>query len=80
MFDYAPDIRRLIYTTNLVEGYNGLIRRVIRNKGAFPSAEAVRKLLFLANRNITRSWTKPMINWATMLNQLAIRFQDRFPT
>ncbi len=80
MFDYAPDIRRLIYTTNLVEGYNGLIRRVIRNKGAFPSAEAVRKLLFLANRTITRTWTKPMLNWATMLNQLAIRFQDRFPT
>lgn len=80
MFDFAPDIRRLIYTTNLVEGYNGLIRRVIRNKGAFPSAEAVRKLLFLANRNITRSWTKPMMHWATMLNQLAIRFQDRFPT
>jgi len=79
MFDYAYDIRRLIYTTNLVEGYNGLIRRVIRNKGAFPSAEAVRKLLFLANRNITRTWTKPMMNWATMLNQLAIRFQDRFP-
>jgi putative transposase len=46
MFDYAYDIRRLIYTTNLVEGYNGLIRRVIRNKGAFPHAEAVRKLLF----------------------------------
>jgi putative transposase len=62
-----------------VEGYNGLIRRVIRNKDAFPSAEAVRKLLFLANRNITRTWTKPMMNWATMLNQLAIRFQDRFP-
>jgi putative transposase len=80
MFDYAYDIRRLIYTTNLVEGYNGLIRRVIRNKGAFPHAEAVRKLLFLANRNITRTWTKPMMNWATMLNQLAIRFQDRFPT
>lgn len=80
MFDYPADIRRLIYTTNLVEGYNGLIRRVIRNKGAFPSAEAVRKLLFLANRNITRSWTKPMMNWAMMLNQLAIRFQERFPT
>jgi putative transposase len=80
MFDYAPDIRRLIYTTNLVEGYNGLIRRVIRNKGAFPNGEAVRKLLFLANRNITRTWTKPMMNWATMLNQLAIRFQDRFPS
>ncbi len=80
MFDYAPDIRRLIYTINLVEGYNGLIRQVIRSKGAFPSAEAVRKLVFLANRNITRTWTKPMLNCATMLNQLAIRFQDRFPT
>ena len=71
---------RLIYTTNLVESYNAQIRRVIRNKGAFPSAEAVRKLLFLAKRSITARWSKTFQNWPALLNQLAIRFEGRFPT
>ncbi len=79
MFDYPPDIRRLIYTTNNVESYNGQLRKVTKTKGAFPSAEAVRKLLFLVTRNITRKWTMPVLNWASILNQLAIRFADRFP-
>ncbi len=78
MFDYPPDIRRLIYTTNSVEGYNRQLRKVTKTKGAFPSAEAARKLLFLINRNITRKWTMPVHNWACILNQLAIRFDDRF--
>lgn len=78
MFDYPPDIRRLIYTTNNVESYNGQLRKVTKTKGAFPSAEAVRKLLFLATRNITRKWTMPVQNWASILNQLAIRFAERF--
>ncbi len=78
MFDYPPDIRRLIYTTNSVEGYNRQLRKVLNTKGAFPSAEAARKLLFLINRDITRKWTMPVHNWACILNQLAIRFEDRF--
>ncbi len=78
MFDYPPDIRRLIYTTNSVEGYNRQLRKVTKTKGAFPSAEAARKLLFLINRDITRKWTMPVHNWACILNQLAIRFEDRF--
>lgn len=78
MFDYPPDIRRLIYTTNSVEGYNRQLRKVTKTKGAFPNAEAARKLLFLINRDITRKWTMPVHNWACILNQLAIRFEDRF--
>lgn len=78
MFDYPPEIRRLIYTTNTVEGYNRQIRKVVKTKGAFPSGEAARKLLFLANRDITRKWTAPVHNWAKILNQLAIRFGERF--
>ena len=77
MFDYPPDIRRLIYTTNTVEGYNRQLRKVTKTKGAFPSAEAARKLLFLINRDITKKWTMPVYNWACILNQLAIRFEDR---
>lgn len=79
MVAYPPDIRRLIYTTNTVEGYNRQLRKVIKTKGSFPRGEAARKLLFLVNRDITRKWTAPIHNWATILNQLAIRFEGRFP-
>jgi putative transposase len=80
MFDYPSDIRRLIYTTNAIEGYNRQLRKVTKSKGAFPSGEAARKLLFLVNRDITRKWTAPVHNWTRILNQLAIRFEGRFPT
>jgi putative transposase len=80
MFDYPSDIRRLIYTTNTVEGYNRQLRKVTKTKGAFPTGEAARKLLFLVNRDITRKWTAPIHNWTRILNQLAIRFEGRFPT
>jgi transposase-like protein len=79
MFDYPSDIRRLIYTTNTIEGYNRQLRKVIKTKGSFPTAEAVRKLLFLVTRDVTRKWTMPPQNWANILNQLAIRFEGRFP-
>ena len=77
MFDYPAEIRRLIYTTNAIEGYNRQLRKVTKNKAAFPSAKAVRKLLFLANRNLTAKWTRPVQKWAKILNQLAIRFEGR---
>jgi len=80
MFDYPPDIRRLIYTTNTVEGNRGQLRKVTKTKGAFPTGEAARKLLFLVNRDITHKWTAPVHNWTRILNQLAIRFDGRFPT
>jgi len=76
-FAYPADIRRMIYTTNTVEGYNRQLRKVIKTKGGFPNGEAVRKLLFLATRDITKKWTMPISNWATILNQLVIRFEDR---
>jgi putative transposase len=76
-FDYTPEIRRLIYTTNSVEGYHRQLRKVIKTKGAFPTKEAAKKLLYLAYRNITADWTAPMQNWASILNQLAIKFEPR---
>jgi transposase-like protein len=78
-FDYPTQIRRLIYTTNAIEGYNRQLRKVTKNKAAFPSARSIRKLLYLANERITKKWTMPISNWAMILNQLAIRFEDRFP-
>ncbi|MDP9312781.1 MAG: IS256 family transposase [Chloroflexota bacterium] len=79
MFDYPAEIRRLIYTTNTVEGYNRQVRKVTKTKGALPSADAARKLLYLATRYITKTWTMPVYNWAKIRNQLAIRFEGRFP-
>jgi transposase-like protein len=79
MFEYGAEIRRLIYTTNSIEGYNRQLRKVTKTKGAFPTDEAARKLLFLVNRNITRKWTAPVPNWARIRNQLAIRFAGRLP-
>ena len=76
-FAYPSEIRRLIYTTNTIEGYNRQIRKVIKTKGGFPNGEAARKLLFLATRDITKKWTMPIPNWASILNQLVIRFEDR---
>jgi transposase-like protein len=77
-FDFPQEIRRLIYTTNAVEGYHRQIRQVIKTKASFPTADAVRKIMFLADRDITEKWTMPVPNWANILNQLSIRFEGRF--
>ena len=79
-FDYPAAIRRMIYTTNTVEGYNRQLRKVTKSRGSFPTGEAVRKLLFLANRDIIKKWTNPMADWPSILNQLVIRFGDRVPS
>jgi transposase-like protein len=76
-FEFPKEIRRLIYTTNTVEGYHRQLRKVIKNKGSFPTEQSVRKLLYLATMNITKKWTAPIRNWPLILNQLAIRFENR---
>ena len=74
---YPAEIRRLIYTTNSVEGYHRQLRKVTKAKSIFPTPEAARKLLFLANRDILKKWTMPIQNWPLILNQLVIRFEGR---
>jgi transposase-like protein len=74
-----PEIRRLIYTTNILEAYNRQLRNVTKNRGALPAPEAIRKLLWLAHQDIVKQSTMPVPNWANILNQLAIRFVHRFP-
>ena len=76
-FEFPKEIRRLIYTTNTVKGYHRQLRKVIKNKGSFPTGQSVRKLLYLATMDITKKWTNPIRNWPLILNQLAIRFDDR---
>jgi transposase-like protein len=78
-FRYTTEIRRLIYTTNAIESYHRQLRKVTKNRAAFPTPEAVRKLLYLATQDITKKWTMPVQNWANILNQLVIRFEGRFP-
>ncbi len=78
-FEFPKEIRRLIYTTNTVEGYHRQLRKVIKTKGSFPTDQSVRKLLYLATMDITKKWTMPIPNWSLILNQLAIRFEDRWP-
>ncbi|MCI0348502.1 MAG: IS256 family transposase [Acidobacteriales bacterium] len=79
MFAYTPEIRRLIYTTNPIEGYNRQLRKATKTKGAFPTVEAVRKSFWLAHQNIAANWDRPIYNWELILNQLAIRFEARMP-
>jgi len=78
-FEFPGEIRRLIYTTNTVEGYHRQLRKVIKNKSSFPTSQSARKLLYLATMDICKKWTAPIRNWPLILNQLAIRFEDRWP-
>jgi putative transposase len=77
-FQYTPAIRKIIYTTNTVEGYHRQVRKVTKNKGVFPSDTALEKLVYLAYRNIHEKWTMPLANWALISQQLAIKFGERF--
>ncbi len=76
-FAYPPEIRRAIYTTNAIESLNNGLRKVTKNRGAFPSDEAAIKLLYMALRNIMKKWTMPIQNWLSALNQLSIIFEGR---
>lgn len=79
LFEYAPEIRRVIYTTNTIESVNSVLRRAIKTKGSFPSDQAATKILYLALMNATKRWTMPIREWTLALNQLAILHPDRIP-
>lgn len=76
-FDFPPDIRRVIYTTNAIESLNSSVRKVIKNRGHFPNDEAATKLIYLALRNIEKKWKMPARTWKEALNQFAVLFEDR---
>ena len=77
-YDYAPEIRRMIYTTNAIESLHMQVRKVIKTRGHFPSDEAAAKLIYLALRNISQKWKLPAPKWKLAMNQLAIMFGERF--
>jgi len=77
-FQYTEEIRRLIYTTNTVDGYRRQVRKVTKTKGVFTSDDSLIKLVYLAYRNIKKIWTMPLANWSLIAQQLCIWFNDRF--
>lgn len=79
-FKYPSSIRKLIYTTNTIEGYHRQIRKVTKNKGVFTSDVALLKLIYLATERIQQKWTMPLSNWAISASQLKIIFADRMKT
>jgi transposase-like protein len=78
-FDYPPDIRKVIYTTNAIESLNRSLRKVLKTKGCFPNEDSVDKLLYLALNHIAKKWTMPIRDWKAALMPFAIEFPDRFP-
>ena len=78
-FDYPPEIRKVIYTTNAIESVNMSLRKLTKNRGSFPNDEALLKLFYLALRNISRKWTMPIRDWKAALNRFTIQFEERIP-
>jgi putative transposase len=78
-FDYPPEIRKIIYTTNAIESVNMSLRKITKNRGSFPSDEALLKLFYLALRNISQKWTMPLRDWKSALNRFTIQFEERIP-
>jgi putative transposase len=77
-FAFPPDVRRVIYTTNIIESLHMQLRKIIKNRGHFPSDEAATKLLWLALRNITNGKVRSTREWSAAMNQFAVLYGDRF--
>ena len=75
-FDYPPEIRKVIYTTNAIESVNMSLRKLTKNRGSFPSDEALLKLFYLALRNISKKWTMPIRDWKAALTRFTIQFGE----
>lgn len=78
-FAYPPEIRKVIYTTNAIESMQSQLRRVTRQRGAFPTPDSAKKVLYLALDRISKRWNRPIRDWVAALNHFAIVFEDRIP-
>jgi putative transposase len=78
-FDYPPDIRKVIYTTNAIESINMSLRKIAKTRSSFPTDEAAFKLFYLALNNISQKWTMPIKDWKAALNRFTIQFGERMP-
>lgn len=78
-FKYPKEVRRLIYTTNTIEGFNRQLRKVTKSKAVFPTDDSLFKMLYLAMMDITKKWTGRRQDWGMIHVQLSIYFADRMP-
>lgn len=76
-FKYPDHIRKIVYTTNAVEAVHRQLRKVTKNRSMFPNDEALAKMLFLAIRGVSKKWTAPIRDWASIISQLAVFFKGR---
>ena len=76
-FQFSDDIRRIMYTTNIIEGLNRQYRKVTKTKSVFPSDTALEKLLYLASENVAKKWTQRYRNWDQVLSQLILLYGER---
>ena len=76
-FAYPAEIRKIIYTTNIIEGLNRQFRQITKNKPSFTNDESLRKMLYLASKNIVKRWTQRCRNWDVVLNYLKVMFEDK---
>jgi transposase-like protein len=79
MFDFPDEIRRVTYTTNAIESLNSTIRKFTKNRKQYPSEQSALKLVFMAIREASKRWTRPIKHWKQALNHFAILFPDRMP-
>ena len=78
-FKYPQEVRRLIYTTNAIEGFNRQLRKVTKSKSVFPTDDSLLKMLYLAMIDITKKWTGRRQDWSVIHAQLAVFFEERIP-
>jgi len=78
--DYPKEIRKVIYTTNIIESLNKTLRKSVKNRGHFSTEDGLMKVLYLAIKGVSKNWTMPICDWKQALNQFAIMFTDRLPS
>ena len=76
-FEYPPEIRKIIYTTNIIEGLNRQFRQITKNKPSFTNDDSLRRMLYLAAQRIVKHWRARCQNWDMVLSPLELMFADR---
>lgn len=76
-FSYPPEIRKVIYTTNAIESIQSSLRKMTRQRGAFPNQDSVRKVIYLALSRISKKWKRPVLDWVAALNHFSVVFEGR---
>lgn len=76
-FDYPPEIRKVIHTTNAIESLNASLRKITKTRRSFPTDDSVMKILYLALHQISKKWTMPIRDWKAAMSQFMIMYSDR---